>query len=87
MGVGAKRLNSHDHLRRLAVAITSELVTQDFVTAMIRMIRTALVGLETLSDAQVATYLNTNRGAVQRCPWMPATFTAAMIHEARTAKI
>jgi len=85
--MGAEWLDAHDNLRRLAVAITSELVTQDFITAMIRLIRPALIGLETLSDAQAANYLNTNHGAVQRCPWMPATFTAAMIHEARTAKI
>ncbi|HXI42316.1 MAG TPA: hypothetical protein VNH83_20200 [Bryobacteraceae bacterium] len=69
------------------MAISSELVTQDFITAMIRLVRAALVGLEKLSDAEAANYLNTNHAAVQRCPWMPATFTAAMIHEVRIAKI
>lgn len=69
------------------MAVTSELVSQAFVTAMIRLLKTALVGLETLTDQQAALYLNTNRSAVQRCPWMPESFTAAMIHEARAAKL
>lgn len=69
------------------MAVTSELVSQAFVTAMIRLLKTALVGLDRLSDSEAATYLNTNRAAVQRCPWMPDSFTAAMIHEVRATKI
>lgn len=69
------------------MAITSELVTQDFVNSIVRLVKAALVGLEKLSDSDAANYLNTNMHATQRCAWMPPTFTAAMIHESRAAKI
>ncbi len=68
------------------MALSSELFTQALLSALTTKIKTALKGLETLSDADAAAYLSKNPGAVEQCPWMPSQFTAAMITEVRKSK-
>lgn len=63
--------------------MTSTLITQEFVNTMHTRLKAAIVGLEVLTDQQVADYLNRNPTAVQRCQWMPQTITAAMVAEVR----
>ena len=52
-----------------------------------RAIRNAITGLEKLSDADAASYLNQHPSVVIVCAGMPSSYTAAMVHEARTAII
>lgn len=61
------------------------LITIDYWKSCIRSVKAAIVGLEKLSDADVATYLNDH--AVVTWTGMPTIWTAAMVHEARTALI
>lgn len=66
---------------------SSEFCTADWVKACIRRVKAALIGLERLSDAEAAAYLNANQRALDRLPGMPATMTAAIVHEARVTVI
>ncbi len=68
------------------MAATSEFVNQAWVAAAIHTVKAALVGLETLSDAQAASYLNAHRETIPVGPCLPAVLTTAMITEARAAK-
>ena len=65
------------------MTVTSEFITTALLSSIYGRIKAALVGLETLTDAQAAAYLNAHPGIVQTCPWMPQSFTAGMITEVR----
>lgn len=67
--------------------VHSELITQDYWKACVRAVRAAIVGLEKLSDAEVATYLNAHTNLISYVAGCPAIYTAAMVHEVRTALI
>ncbi len=63
------------------------LITPDYWKTCVRSVRTAITGLEKLSDADVAGYLNLHPTVIPPSTGMPATYTAAMIHEVRTVVI
>ena len=66
---------------------TSQFCTPEWVAACLSRVKAALVGLEKLSNAEAAAYLNAHPQAVQWIVGMPCPLTAAMIHEARTTVI
>lgn len=63
------------------------IITPDYWKACVRSIRAGITGLEKLSDADVAAFLNLHPAIVVATTGMPASYTAQMIHEARTALI
>lgn len=53
----------------------------------IRRMKAALLGLDKLSDAEAANYINSNPRVLDRLPGMSSTITAAQVHEARVTVI
>jgi hypothetical protein len=65
------------------MTVTSEFITPTLLSTIYVRVKQALVGLEKLSDADAAAYLNAHPAVVVQCPWMPGVFTTAMITEVR----